>query len=43
MSGSFLCGISASSILTVGVSFIDDSLPVASSPLYIGKTFLKAG
>ena len=37
MSGSFLCGISASTILTVGISYIDDSLPVTSSPLYTGE------
>ena len=39
MFGNFLCGFSGSMILTVGVSFIDDSLPATTSPLYIGTIF----
>ena len=37
MFGMFLIGIPGATQLTVGMSYIDDSVPVNSSPLYRGK------
>lgn len=36
MAGHFLNGVSGSTLLTVGISYIDDSIPSKSSPLYSG-------
>ena len=36
MAGHFMNGVSGSTLMTVGMSYIDDSIPSDSSPLYTG-------